>query len=76
MANERLKSLISKLENRRPDSRGYITCGPEAVDILNHLSTLVPVGIYVTSDDGDMMGIEIKIGFHLSREELNDADSV
>lgn len=70
-----LDQMISKLDNRDRDSRGYVTYTPELVRILSELSPNVPVSILQSrtpypDDNNDYINVEVKLGFLLSRSEL------
>lgn len=67
-----LRTMVDKLDNRRPDTNGYVTYLPELKDILNELSDHVPVGVQLDQygTGGDIVSITIKVGFALERSLL------
>lgn len=67
-----LRTMVAKLDNRRPGANGYVTYLPELKDILNELSDRVPVGIQLDEygTDGDIVSVTIKVGIALERSLL------
>ena len=71
--------MVEKLDNRRPDSSGYITQVPELLGILSELTPLLSVGIHEGFRDGrqpDLLSVEVKLGFTISRTETKLAATV
>lgn len=65
-----LAKMVEKLDNKRPDSRGYVTNLPELRDIMLELSDLVPLNVFHNGNRGDEIDVEIKFGFALERNLL------
>lgn len=66
-----LSEMVDKLDNRRPNTAGYVTGVPELQAILAELSPLVPVGIYLDAlQYGDDVSVTIRVGFSLERNQL------
>ena len=67
-----LRTMVEKLDNRRPDSNGYVTELPELKAILSELSDRVPVGVQLDQygTGGDIVSVTIKVGFALERSLL------
>ena len=69
-----IDAMIEKLDNRGRN-RGYVTHTPEVTAILAELTPRVSASVIETEDDGDMIGVQIIVRFHLSRSELDEAAS-
>lgn len=65
-----LTRMVEKLDNRRPNTNGYIANRKEVVEILNSLSEHVSFNVFGTDGPGGDINIEIKGGFTLERDLL------
>jgi hypothetical protein len=58
-------AMLAKLANRGR-SRGYVTQIPEVTAIFAELTPRLSASVIETYDDGDLISIEITVGFSLS----------
>lgn len=66
-----LSTMVEKLDNKRPDSAGYVTYTPEIIAILSELSKGVPANVFLEqSEFENEVNVTIKLGFTLERDLL------
>lgn len=68
-----LKTMVEKLDNRRPGSSGYVTTLPELQAILSELTPRLSVAILESNQPyghTEDISVEVKFGFTLERELL------
>lgn len=66
-----LSQMVEKLDNKRPEVRGYIAYRKEIVDILNELSEQVPANVFLepSMQEGEVL-VTLKLSFTLERDLL------
>lgn len=68
-----LKTMVEKLDNRQPDTSGYVTHLPELQEILSQLSPNVSVSIVESRSSANSdkdISVMVKVRFTLERELL------
>lgn len=67
-----LEEMIRKLDNRVGGAGGYVTNTPEIQAILSEITSLVPASVVDRTRDsnGNIISVEIRIGFSLDRSLL------
>lgn len=66
-----LLEVLRRLDERRPDTTGYIAYNPEIVTLLNSLTRTLPANVMTDERPwDDEVHIMVKFGFTLSRSEI------